>query len=65
MKKYTLLSILTLIFVSGCTQVVTAPISVAGSVAGAAIDVTGSAVGAAVNVATSGSDEEDDKKERD
>ncbi|WP_041672742.1 DUF6726 family protein [Sulfurovum sp. NBC37-1] len=62
MKKYILLSILTLIFVSGCTQVVAAPISVAGSVVGAAIDVTGSAVGAAVDVATSGSDKEKDEK---
>jgi len=62
MKKYTLFSLLVLILLSGCTQVVTAPISVAGSVAGAAIDVTGSAVGAAVNVATSGSDGEDDEK---
>jgi len=60
MKKYTLLSILTLIFVSGCTQVVTAPISVVGSVAGAAIDVTGSAIGAAVDIAAS-DDEEDEK----
>ena len=60
MNKYILLSLLTLIFLSGCTQVVTAPISVAGSVAGAAIDVTGSAVGAAVNVATS--DDDEDKK---
>ena len=51
-----------MIFFSGCTQVVTAPISIAGSVAGAAIDVTGSAVGAAVDIASSGDDEEDDKK---
>ena len=41
---------------SGCTQVVTAPISIAGSVVGATIDVTGSAVGAVV-----GSDDEDEK----
>ncbi|AKF24432.1 hypothetical protein YH65_02755 [Sulfurovum lithotrophicum] len=67
MKKFTLLTIpilmfLFLMFLSGCTQVVTAPISVAGSVAGATIDITGSAVGAAVNVATSGSDDEEDEK---
>ncbi len=61
MNRYTLLTLLTLIFFSGCTQVVTAPISIAGSVAGAAIDVTGSAVGAAVDIATSDDDEEDEK----
>ena len=33
---------------SGCTQVVTAPISIAGSAVSATIDVTGSAVGAVV-----------------
>jgi len=33
---------------SGCTQVVTAPISVAGSVASATIDVAGSAVDAVI-----------------
>jgi len=62
MNKYILLPILAMLFFSGCTQVVTAPISVAGSVAGAAIDVTGSAVGAAVDIASSGDDEEDEKK---
>ena len=35
-----------LILLSGCTQVVTAPISIAGSVTSATIDVAGSAVGA-------------------
>jgi len=35
-----------LILLSGCTQVITAPISVAGSVTSATIDVAGSAVGA-------------------
>ena len=38
--KQTLLFITTLLLLNGCTQIVTAPISVAGSVAGAAIDVT-------------------------
>ena len=38
---------------SGCTQVVTAPISIAGSVVSTTIDVTGSAVGA-----VAGSDDE-------
>jgi len=46
MKKITLFSIITLVFLSGCTQIVTAPISIAGSAVGATIDVAGSAVGA-------------------
>ena len=59
MKKYLLnplltLTLFTLLFV-GCTQIVTAPISIAGSVAGATIDVAGSAVGAV----TPDGDEED------
>ena len=48
MKKITLYSIITLVFMSGCTQIITAPISIAGSVASATIDVAGSAVGAVV-----------------
>lgn len=55
LKKFTLYTIITTLLMSGCTQVVTAPISIAGSVVGATIDVTGSAVGAVV-----GSDEDDD-----
>ncbi len=50
-----------LLFVSGCTQVVTAPVSIAGAAVGATIDVAGSAVGAAVDVATSDDDEEEEK----
>jgi len=42
--KQTLLFITTLLLLNGCTQIVTAPISVAGSVAGAAIDVTSATV---------------------
>ncbi len=53
MKKITIYSILTLVFLSGCTQVVTAPISIAGAAVGATIDVAGSAVGA-----VAGSDDE-------
>lgn len=45
---------MTLVLLSGCTQVVTAPISVAGSVVGATIDVAGSAV----NAVTSSEDED-------
>jgi len=39
MKK-SLLILITLLFINGCTQIITAPISAAGAVAGAAIDVT-------------------------
>jgi len=56
MKKLTLYTIITLAFLSGCTQVVTAPIAVVGSVASATIDVAGSAVDA---VAGSDDEEED------
>jgi len=55
MKKITLYTIVTLVFMSGCTQLVTAPISIAGAAVGATIDVAGSAVGAVV-----GSDDEDE-----
>lgn len=50
---------ITVVFFTGCTQMVTAPISIAGSVAGAAIDVTGSAIGATVDIVSD--DEEEDK----
>jgi uncharacterized protein YceK len=53
MKKLTLYSIIGLVLLSGCTQVVTAPISIAGSVASATIDVAGSTVDA-----VSGSEDE-------
>ena len=46
MKKLTVYITMTLILLSGCTQVVTAPISAVGSVTSATIDVAGSAVGA-------------------
>ena len=49
-----------MIFLSGCTQVVTAPISIAGSAVSATVDVAGSVAGAAVDVAT---DDEDEEKE--
>jgi uncharacterized protein YceK len=58
LKKFTLYPIIILLL-SGCTQVVTAPISIAGSVVGATVDVAGSAVGAAINIANS--DDEDKK----
>ena len=58
MKKLTMYSIMILVLLSGCTQVVTAPISIAGSAVSATIDVTGSAVSAVV-----GSDDEDEKED--
>jgi hypothetical protein len=49
-------SIFILFSFSGCTQVVTAPIYVAGAVVSTSIDVTGSAVGAVIDAS---SDEKD------
>ena len=46
LKKSILYSIIILVFLPGCTQVVTAPIAVAGSVVGATIDVADAAVDA-------------------
>ena len=46
LKKLTLYSIICLVLLSGCTQVVTAPIDVAGSVVGATIDVADATVDA-------------------
>jgi hypothetical protein len=55
MKKYTYLLITSLLLaLGGCTQVVTAPIKIAGAAAGATLDVAGSAAGAVVNTATGG-----------
>jgi uncharacterized protein YceK len=45
MKKLLLLCTLTLVFMSGCTQVVTAPIKIAGSVVGTTFDVAHAVVG--------------------
>jgi uncharacterized protein YceK len=57
MKKTIFYSTIILILMSGCTQIVTAPIKIAGATAGAAIDVAGSAVGA-----VAGSDDEEKEK---
>ena len=57
MKKLTLYSIFGFWFLTGCTQVVTAPIYVAGAVATTTIDVAGAAVDAAI---PDGDDEEDE-----
>lgn len=56
LKKSTLYLLITLILLSGCTQVVTAPISIVGSVASATIDIAGSAVDVV-------SDSDDEEKE--
>ncbi len=52
--KNTLLFVITLLLINGCTQLITAPISVAGAVAGTAIDVTSATVHA---VTDSGDDD--------
>jgi len=54
MKQFSSI-VITLIFITGCTQIITAPIKVVGAVAGAAIDV-----GAAGVRAVSGSDDDDE-----
>ena len=54
MKKHLYLLGVTLIL-TGCTQIITAPISVAGAVVGATIDVGA----AGVRAVTGGSDDED------
>lgn len=46
MKQLTFYSIMILVLLSGCTQIVTAPISVAGSITSATVDVAGSTIGA-------------------
>jgi hypothetical protein len=45
---------------TGCTQVVTAPISIAGVAVSTTIDVVGAAGSAAVDVVTSDDDEEEE-----
>ncbi len=49
-----------IILSTGCTQIITAPISLAGAVVGTTLDVAGSAGGAVVNTVTGGSSSEDD-----
>jgi len=48
-----------LLFLNGCTSIVTAPIEVAGSVASAGISMVGAAGGAVVDIATGGDDDGD------
>jgi uncharacterized protein YceK len=54
MRK-TILLIITLILVSGCTQIVTAPIKITGAVVSSTIDVVG-----ATAHAVAGSDDEEE-----
>ena len=56
--QHVILSLILLQSILGCTQVVTAPIAIAGAAVSATIDVTGSAVGAIVS-----SDEKEEEKE--
>jgi len=55
MKKF-LVSLGLLLLLNGCTQIITAPISVAGAVVGATIDVGA----AGVRAVTGGSDDKED-----
>ena len=55
--KYTILAIIATFFISGCTQIVTAPVSLAGSAVSTTLDVAGSAGGAVVKTVTGGSDD--------
>jgi len=60
MKKQILYLILPFLFLfSGCTQIVTAPVKLAGAVVGTTFDVVGSAGGAVVNTVTGGSSKSD------
>lgn len=54
--KFTVI-IIPALLLSGCTQIITAPIKIVGVTAGVIIDVTGSAIHA-----VAGSDDEDEKK---
>ena len=55
MKKTVLMLILSLLFLSGCTQVVTAPVYVASAAVSTTIDVAGATVDAV-------SDDEDEEE---
>ena len=59
LKKSILYTIFILVLLSGCTQVVTAPISVAGSVVGTTIDVAGSTVDAVTDSEDEENEDED------
>ena len=58
MKKLILLPILLLF--TGCTQVVTAPVKLAGAVVSTTFDVAGAAGGAVVNTVTGGGSDDEE-----
>jgi len=53
--KSILFAIIALFIINGCTQIVTAPISLAGTAVSTTLDIAGSAGGAVVNTVTGGS----------
>jgi len=55
--KYLLLALIATFFINGCTQIVTAPVSLAGSAVSTTLDVAGAAGGAVVNTVTGGSND--------
>ena len=59
--KYILALAASLFIISGCTQIVTAPISLAGKAVTTTLDVAGAAGGAVVNTLSGGSDDDDKK----
>ncbi len=61
-KQSTLYLFITLLFFSGCTQVVTAPVKVAGSVVGTTLDVASGTVGVITGTGSDDEDDEDDEK---
>ena len=56
--KYTLALVASLFILGGCTQIVTAPISLASKAVTTTLDVAGAAGGAVVNTVTGGSDDD-------
>ncbi len=57
--KYIILILTISSLINGCTQIVTAPIAVAGKIATTTIDIAGSAGGAIVNTVTGGKSNKD------
>ena len=56
MKKV-IFAILSIFLINGCTQIVTAPVSLAGKAVTTTLDVAGAAGGAVVNTVTGGDDD--------
>ncbi len=57
--KLLLLSVFIATIFSGCTQIVTAPISIAGKAVTTTLDIAGAAGGAVVNTVTGGDSNND------